>query len=206
MSSHSNEGNRAASARYNTHYNNQTYEAVASLMMQDLNAARESEAVVEAMALVTNVAHHMCGHTEYQKTLVLLTHYCAQHSSDPAIEAVAKHLQQFELPGQTTSADFERTAKALRCLHMLSPTLKESVSFANAVHGWRGRMTYYLLAAASLLIEASVQLLLDGDLSYISDKLKQALHQIGYAYQEGNDNSKSIPYLFWSLNPPTDKQ
>ncbi|QPC81699.1 hypothetical protein G4Y79_18690 [Phototrophicus methaneseepsis] len=73
--------------------------------------------------------------------------------------------------------------------------LHASVSCANGVHGWRGRMAYDLLAASDYLTQTAVQLLIHGNLSYIREKLHLGLRRIVGALHEGIRHSE-CPELF----------
>lgn len=70
------------------------------------------------------------------------------------------------------------TTKALLKAYETMDTLKAAVSCANGIHGWRGRMAYDLLAASDYLVQAAVQLLMHGDLSYVREKLQSGLQRI----------------------------
>lgn len=56
-------------------------------------------------------------------------------------------------------------------------------------------MAYDLLAASGFLVQAAVQLLLHGDLSYIREKLQSGLSRITGALHEGVRHSEH-PELF----------
>ncbi len=97
--------------------------------------------------------------------------------------------------GDTRAENFELTAKALLKSYEALDTLKAAVSCANGVHGWRGRMAYDLLAASDYLVQAAVQLLIHGNLSYIREKLQSGLQRITGALYEGTHHSER-PELF----------
>lgn len=115
--------------------------------------------------------------------------------SIPTIDAIYNYLLIYQQSGDTRADDFEATAKALLSSYQTQDTLRSAVSCANGVHGWRGRMAYDLLAASDFLVQAAVQLLLHGDLSYIGEKLQSGLGCIIGALHDGIRHSER-PALF----------
>jgi hypothetical protein len=73
--------------------------------------------------------------------------------------------------------------------------LLAAVSYANNVHGWRGRMAYELHPASDFFIQTAVQLLMHGNLYYIREKLQSGLTSITGTLHEGARHSER-PALF----------
>ena len=111
------------------------------------------------------------------------------------IDAIYTYLLIYQQTADTRADDFEATAKALLKAYESNDTLRTAVSCANGVHGWRGRMAYELLAASDYLIQAAIQLLVNGNLSYIREKLQSGMSHLTSALYESAQHSES-PHLF----------
>ncbi len=172
--------------RYNRLFDNEKYTAIAAMLANDFSADRESNRVSDAMNLITDMALSLSGHPYYEMTWLKLATFCGQNSvTIPTIDAIYSYLLLFQQARDTRADDFEGTAKALLKTYETTTTLRAAVSFANGVHGWRGRMAYELLAAVDYFTQSAIQLLLHGDLSYIREKLQAGLARITSALYEG---------------------
>jgi len=188
--------NTQALARYNNLFNNQQYQAIAGQLAIDLRLERDSMRVSDMMNEVTNVALSLNGHSHYNDAWIKLAMICGQGGiSIVAINMIYNYLQTYQQPTDTRADDFQMTAKCLMKAYEATDTLRVAVSCANAVHGWRGRMAYDLLAASDYLTQAAIQLLSDGNVSYICEKLQHGIRRITSALHEGLRYSKR-PNLF----------
>jgi len=186
----------AALKRYNSLFDNQQYSAIAERIAVDLRVPRDSLRVSDCMNEITNVALSLCSHSHYADAWLRLATFCGQNAvSIPTIDAIYNYLLIYQQMGDTRAEDFELTAKALLKSYEALDILKAAVSCANGVHGWRGRMAYDLLAASDFLVQAAVQLLIHGNLSYICEKLQSGLQRITGALYEGKRHSER-PELF----------
>ncbi|RMG76272.1 MAG: hypothetical protein D6711_04320 [Chloroflexi bacterium] len=177
--------NQQALARYNSLFDNQQYKAIAHSIADDLRVERDSTKVVDHMNAITDVALSISGHSHYTDAAVKLAALCGQNGiSIATIDRIYTYLLIYQQPGDTTADDFQLTAKALLKAYELSDPLKAAVSCTNGVHGWRGRMAYQLFAASDYLVQAAVQLLIDGNLSYIREKLHHGLQRLTGALHE----------------------
>ncbi|MBZ0294229.1 MAG: hypothetical protein K8L99_16825 [Anaerolineae bacterium] len=182
--------------RYNRLFDNQQYSAIADRIAADLRAERDSIRVSDVMNEVTNVALSLNGHSHYADAWLKLATLCGQNTlSIPTIDAIYNYLLIYQQSGDNRAEEFELTAKALLKAYAASDTLKAAVSCANGIHGWRGRMAYDLLAASDYLVQAAVQLLMHGNLSYLCEKLQSGLQRITGALYEGVRHSER-PELF----------
>lgn len=182
--------------RYNRLFDNQQYSAIADRLVIDLRAPRDSLRVSDVMNEVTNMALSLNGHSHYTDAWLKLATFCGQNAvSIPTIDAIYTYLLIYQQPGDNRAEEFELTAKALLKAYAASDMLKAAVSCANGVHGWRGRMAYDLLAASDYLVQAAVQLLMHGNLSYLGEKLQSGLQRITGALYEGVRHSER-PELF----------
>lgn len=182
--------------RYNSLFDNQQYSAIAEYIAVDLRTPRDSVRVSDVMNEVTNVALSLNGHSHYADAWLKLATFCGQNNvSIPSIDAIYTYLLIYQQPGDNRAEEFELTAKALLKCYAASDTLKAAVSCANGIHGWRGRMAYDLLAASDYLVQAAVQLLMHGNLSYLCEKLQSGLRRISGALYEGVRHS-GRPELF----------
>lgn len=188
--------NTQALARYNSLFNNQHYQAIAAQLAIDLHLERDSMRVSDTMNEVTNVALSLVGHSHYADAWIKLATVCGQNGiSIVAIDMIYNYLLIYQQPSDTRADDFQMTAKCLLKVYESADTLRAAVSCANAVHGWRGRMAYDLLSAADYLTQTAVQLLSDGNQSYIREKLQHGIRRITGALHEGIRHSKR-PNLF----------
>lgn len=177
--------------RYNKLFNNQKYHAVAERLAADLRQDRESIRVSDAMNCLTDTALSLCKHSHYTDAWIKLATFCGQNAvSIPTIDLIHHYLLIYQQVSDTRADDFELTAKALLKANEGLDALRASVSCANGVHGWRGRMAYDLLAASDYLTQTAVQLLVHGNLSYIREKLQLGLKRIVGALHEGIRHSK----------------
>lgn len=182
--------------RYNRLFDNEKYTAIAAMLANDLGADRESSQVSDAMNLITDIALSLSGHPHYEMIWLKLATFCGQNSvTIPTIDAIYSYMLLFQQVKDTRADDFDGTAKALLKVYETTTTLRAAVSFANGVHGWRGRMAYELLAAADYFTQAAIQLLLHGNLSYIREKLQAGLGRITGALYEGVRYSQT-PSIF----------
>jgi hypothetical protein len=188
--------NTQALARYNSLFNNQQYQAIAAQLAIDLHLERDSMRVSDMMNEVTNVALSLVGHSHYADAWIKLATVCGQNSvSIVAIDMIYNYLLIYQQPTDTRAEDFQMTAKCLLKAYEATDALRSAVSCANAVHGWRGRMAYDLLAASDYLTQTAVQLLIHGNLSYIREKLQLGLRRVVGALHEGIRYSER-PELF----------
>jgi len=177
--------NKHALARYNSLFDNQQYQAIAHSIADDLRVERDSTKVADHMNAITDVALSISGHSHYTDAAIKLAALCGQNGiSIATIDRIYTYLLTYQQPGDTTADDFQLTAKALLKAYELSDPLKAAVSCTNGVHGWRGRMAYQLFAASDYLVQAAVQLLIDGNLSYIREKLHHGLQRLTGALHE----------------------
>ncbi|MEO8612847.1 MAG: hypothetical protein ABI690_33445 [Chloroflexota bacterium] len=182
--------------RYNRLFDNGQYTAIAVMFAADFRADRDSVRVADAMNLVTDTALSLCSHPHYEMAWLKLAIFCGQNAIPiSTIDAIYTYLLIFQQMKDTRADDFERTAKALLKAYETTDTLRAAISCANGVHGWRGRMAYELLAAADYLTQAAIQLLIDGNLSYIREKLQSGLRRLTGALYEGIRESNT-PTLF----------
>jgi len=182
--------------RYNRLFDNQQYTAIAERFVTDLRSNRDSVRVADAMNLVTDSALSLCQHPHYEQAWLKLATFCGQNAVPIAtIDAIYTYLLIFQQAKDTRADDFEGTAKALLKTYETSDTLRAAISCANGVHGWHGRMAYELLASADYLTQAAVQLLIQGNLSYIREKLQSGLQRLSGALYEGIRESDT-PAMF----------
>lgn len=182
--------------RYNRLFDNEQYTAIATMFAADLRSDRESSRVADAMNLITDLALSLNGHPHYDAAWLKLATFCGQNAiTILTIDAIYTYLLLYQQVKDTRADDFEGTAKALLKSYESMDTLRAAVSCANGVHGWRGRMAYELLAAADYLVQAAVQLLIHGNLSYIREKLQSGLRRLTGALYEGIRES-DMPAMF----------
>jgi hypothetical protein len=171
--------------RYNSLFDNHQYRAIADLIANDLQTERESTRVSDVMNLITDMALSLNGHPQHALAWLNLASVCGQNTISVAtVDAISAYLLIYQQMGDTRTEDFELTAKALLKSYEALDTLNTAVSCANGVHGWRGRMAYDLLAASDFLVQAAVQLLTNGDSSYIREKLQHGLQRLTGALHE----------------------
>lgn len=188
--------NRQALDRYNKLFNNQQYQAIAERLAADLRQDRESIRVSDAMNCLTDTALSLCQHSHYADAWVKLASFCGQNAvSISTIDLMHRYLLIYQQVSDTRADDFELTAKALLKGYEAMDVLRASISCANGVHGWHGRMAYDLLATSDYLTQTAVQLLIHGNLSYIREKLQLGLRRIVGALHEGIRHSDR-PELF----------
>ena len=182
--------------RYNYLFDNEKYMAIAASLAADLREDRDSVRLADTMNLVTDTALSLCQHPHYQQSWLKLATFCGQNIiTIPTIDAIHIYLLIYQQAADTRADDFEATAKALIKAYESNVTLRTTVSCANGVHGWRGRMAYELLATSDYLIQAAIQLLIHGNLPYIREKLQSGLSHLTNALYEGVQHSDA-PYLF----------
>lgn len=182
--------------RYNRLFDNAKYTAISTIITAELREDRDSARVADVMNLVTDTALSLCQHPHYEQAWLKLATFCGQNAvSIPTIDMIVTYLQIFQQTQDTHTDDFENTAKALLKSYETTNTLHAAISYANGVHGWRGRMAYDLLVSSDYLLQAASQLLIQGDQSYIREKLQAGLHRITSALYEGIRHS-GVPALF----------
>ena len=182
--------------RYNRLFDNEKYMTIATMLAADLRADRDSVRTADAINLVTDTALSLCEHPHYETAWLRLATFCGQNAMTIAtIDAIYTYLLIYQQTVDTLADDFEATAKALLKAYESNDTLRTTVSCANGVHGWRGRMAYELLATSDYLIQAATQLLVHGNLSYIHEKLQSGLSHLTSALYEGVQHSDA-PHLF----------
>ena len=176
--------NTQALARYNRQFHNPQYQGIAHGLCADLHAERDAADVTDIMNTVTDCALHLSGYDD-PNAPQRLTAVCAQHSlSDETMTRITRYLKRFSRAYDNTADDIAASLHALRLIHDLSPTLREAISRANGVHGWRGRAAYHLLSGADYLLQAAAQLLLHGNLFYIGRKLSRGRGRVADAVHE----------------------
>jgi hypothetical protein len=182
--------------RYNRLFDNEKYMGIAAMLAADLHAGRDSLQVVDALNLITDTALSLCQYPHYEQAWLKLATFCGQNAITIAtIDAIYTYLLIYQQTADTRSDDFEATAKALLKAYESNDTLRTAISCANGVHGWRGRMAYELLAVSDYMIQAAIQLLVHGNLSYIREKLQSGLSHLTSALYEGVQHSDA-PHLF----------
>jgi len=188
--------NHHALARYNRLFDNQQYQAIANQLAIDLQVERESLRVSDIMNLVSDVALDLNGHSDYGDAWVKLATICGQnYSSIITIDMIYDYLLIYQQSSDTQVEDFQLTAKGLLKAYESKEALQSAISCANGVHGWRGRMAYDLLTASDHLVQVAIQLLINGNLSYIREKLHLTIQRLIGALYEGLQHSKH-PNLF----------
>lgn len=187
---------QTALQHYNTYFDNQKYQAIAMHLAQDLHAERESLRVADAMNLVSDAAFQVCGHPDYPEAYLKLAIFCGQNNVNiMTIDLIADYLRRFQTKPVTIIDDFEATAKALLQSYASFDALHSAATASNAIHTWQGRIAYDLLVAAEYLTQAAIHLLMDGNLSYIREKLQSSFWHLKGALHEGLRHSKR-PNLF----------
>ena len=182
--------------RYNRLFDNEKYRVIAASLTADLREDRDSARVADTMNLITDTALSLCQHPHYETAWLKLATFCGQNAiTTPTIDAIYIYLLIYQQVSDTRADDFESTTKALLKAYEANDNLRIAVSRANGVHGWRGRMAYELLATSDYLIQAAIQLLLRGNLSYIREKLQAGLSHLTSALYEGVQHSDA-PHLF----------
>jgi hypothetical protein len=177
---------QTAHNRYHEKFVNAIYRELIDQIAADLHAERESEKVAEAANLVIDTALQVCGSRAQAGAHIRLAIYCASHAISPAtIRAIAEYLYRFEPPWETTTVDFEATAKALLAARAAHYDLRDAVTLTSDIHSWQGRMAHELLAASDYLLLAATHSLAHGDPAYIHEKLSFALNRVTLALYEG---------------------
>lgn len=152
--------------------------------------------VSDAMNCLTDTALSLCQHSHYTDAWVKLASFCGQNAVNiSTIDLMHRYLVIYQQVSDTRADDFELTAKALLNAYKSMYTIRAGNSGVNGVHGWRGRMAYNLLAASNYLVQATIQLLMHGNLSYIREKLQHGLKRITGALHEGGRYSER-PEMF----------
>ncbi len=181
---------------YNRLFNNEKYTAIAVMLAADLRVDSDSVRLADTMNLITDTALSLCQHPHYKQSWLKLATFCGQNAITIAtIDTIYTYLLIYRQAADTRADDFEGTTKALLRSYETNDTLRTAVSCANGVHGWRGRMAYELLATSDYLIQAAIQLLMHGNLSYIREKLQSCLSHLTSALYEGVKYSDA-PHLF----------
>jgi len=109
--------------------------------------------------------------------------------------SLSLHVCRFQIKPGKVIEDFQATAKALLRGYASFDSLHSAATAANGIHSWQGRVAYDLLVASDYLTQTAIQLLSDGNLFYIREKLQQGIRRITGALHEGLRYSKH-PNLF----------
>jgi hypothetical protein len=170
---------------YHAHFDNVRYLAIAEFIAANLYADRTDARVVNLLISTQNAALELCGHPHHSGAGHTLAVHCGNHFlSLHTIDAMRDFLHLFK-EDDARIDDFELTAKAILKAYSGLDDIKTAVAHANGVHGWRGRMAYDFLAASAALVVASSQLLMEGELSYIHEKLQSSFQLLIGALHEG---------------------
>lgn len=171
---------------YHRCFNNDHYQSAVQALADALSVSVDSASASDAANLITDAALGLCGDTFHRQAWLNLAIFCGQKTvSTTAIDTVYCYLLRFQSPPNTRADDFEMTAKALLNIYAAQANLRTAIAHANGVHGWRGRMAYDFLAASAALVVASSQLLMEGELSYIREKLQSSFQLLVGALHEG---------------------
>jgi len=171
--------------RYHARYDNNEYQAVTQKLADALHVERDSSTASDAANLVTDAALGLCGHPSYTNGWRVLAVLCGQQRI-PAdvVDALHTYLSLYAQNGDTAVDDFAATVKALTLSYTALDALQSAVPHANGIHGWQGRAAYQLLATSDYLVQAAIQLLGNGDESYISEKLHHGVQRLTGALHE----------------------
>jgi hypothetical protein len=171
---------------YNTHFDNQKYQAIATHLAQDLRSDRETLRVADTMNLLSDVAFQVSGHPHYTNASLKLAIFCGQNNiCIVTIDLMADYLRRFQIKPDNVIEDFQATAKGLLRGYASFDTLHSAATAANGIHSWQGRVAYDLLVAAEYLTQAAIHLLMHGNLSYIREKLQSSFWHLKGALHEG---------------------
>ena len=184
---------------YNSHFDNQKYQAIANQLAQDLRCERESMRFSDTMNLITNAALQISGHPHYEEACLKLAIFCSQNKiSVTIIDRIADFLRGFQINSDTIIDNFEATAKAILRSYVGYDTLHSAATMANGIHSWQGRVAYHILVATEYLTQAAIHLLMHGNSSYIHEKLGHGIRHLGYAFREGISKSNQPEHFDFS--------
>jgi len=180
---------------YNSHYNNETYDAVAYALVRDLCGTYQSDVpkflkialgypkISEILALMTASCLEISGHPEMEgRRERLITALAVTNISEETVRLMGQHMEDFEEMGSQFSADFENTMLALLCLQKIDVSLAKA--YAGAIHNSAGTSANDLIVSASYQIELAKLLLGGGrppSQAFIGDMLRQADRHFGDA-------------------------
>jgi len=180
---------------YNSHYNNETYDAVAYALVRDLCGTYQSDVpkflkialgypkISEILALMTASCLEISGHPEMEgRRERLITALAVTNISEETVRLMGQHMEDFEAAGSQFSADFENTLLALLCLQKIDVSLAKA--YAGAIHNSAGTSANDLIVSASYQIELAKLLLGGGrppSQAFIGDMLRQADRHFGDA-------------------------
>lgn len=187
----------AAISSYHLSYRNDLYQNLGQQIATDLRVDRESPRVSMILNLVTDSALMLCGHPHYTDAWSQLATACAHNGiSIATIDTMHDYLVIFQPQHQDVRpGDFQATAKALLKGYESNDDLRAATACASEVHTWQARTAYELLAAAEYLTTAAINLLTQGDVNYVTEKLKKGIERIASAAREGLHGSER-PRLF----------
>jgi len=173
---------------YNSHYNNETYDAVAYALVRDLCGTYQSDVpkflkialgypkISEILALMTASCLEISGHPEMEgRRERLITALAVTNISEETVRLMGQHMEDFEAAGSQFSADFENTMLALLCLQKIDVSLAKA--YAGAIHNSAGTSANDLIVSASYQIELAKRILGGGrtpSQAFIGDMLHQA--------------------------------
>ncbi len=181
-------------ARYHRLYDNAHYQDLAQQIAADLRVDREARIVAELMNAVTDAALALCGHPDGADAPVNLVRLCFLHGLMlTTVEAIMAYLARFERDADDLTAEIGLHFRALLMARSAQDALKGAVQCASAVHGWRARTAYDLLAAADSLTLAATYLLTHGNEAYISEKLSAGLARLDAGLREAGGYSDKLP-------------
>ena len=180
---------------YNSHYNNETYDAVAYALVRDLCGTYQSDVpkflkialgypkISELLALLTTVCLEISGHPEMVgRRERLITALAVTNISEETLLLMSQHMEDFEEMGSQFSADFENTMLALLCLQKIDLSLAKA--YAGAINSPAGTSANDLIASASYQLELAKRILGGGrtpSQAFIGDMLHQADRHFGDA-------------------------
>lgn len=187
----------AALSLYHLLYANDLYRSLGQHIAADLRIDPESPHISMILNPVTDAALMLCGHPHYRDAWLPLATVCAHNGiSIATIDLIHAYLLCYMQDDHDPRAgDFAATAKALVKGYEVIDGLRAATACASEVHTWQARAAYDLLAVSEYLTTAAVHLLVQGDLSYIVEKLKNAVNRICSAAHEALEYSKR-PRLF----------
>lgn len=188
--------------RYNQLFDSNQYQALAQSLTDGLGTDRDSSQVSDAMNEVTHVALALCGYSHYDDAWLKLAVFCGQNQvNDDTIRKLHTYLLIFQQAGDTRADDFESTARALRRVHVGQQQIDEAVTLICAAHGWRGRLAYHMLYAASYFVQIAAQMLLGDDALYERKKIFHGIKHTQWALREGSEYSDNPDnFKFEELN------
>jgi hypothetical protein len=186
----------AAISIYHLLYPNDLYRSLGQQIAADLRVDEESPRISMILNPVTDAALMLCGHPRYPDAWLQLATVCAHNSiSIATIDTIHEYLLTYQQQQDPRTGDFQTSAKALIKGFEATDVLRAATACASEVHTWQARTAYELLAAAEYLTTAAIHLLVQGDLSYVTEKLKKGIERICSAVREGLRRS-SNPRLF----------